>query len=149
MITLAVKEDIDNLLCWRNDPEMVRLSTSQRRVEWSEHCRWFESVLLEIDTLVFIIRHDLAKNDCGYVRLTQEENQAVISIFLIAGYRGKGIGISAINAAVRYAFKRWDIKKVIAYIREENESSINVFKKAGFYVEIGECPEGHLVMVTM
>ena len=55
-----------------------------------------------------------------------------ITYFIGNQYRNNGYAIEAVKAYVGYFFKRYNVPKMIATIREENISSWKVIEKAGF-----------------
>ena len=76
----AIKNDIDMIFRWRNDPWIVSLSTSRKTVTWEKHVQWFNNILVDDSRLLYIIESQ--ENELiGVVRLDKDDEQyAVISI---------------------------------------------------------------------
>lgn len=145
----ADASDIRLLFDWRNDPWIVSLSTSKRAVTWEEHEAWFESVLDHSRHLVFIVLSDDGI-PAGSLRLDLNNAEAVISIHLARSYTGIGLGPRAIEVGCRRAFEHWPtLSRIIAYIRNDNQSSIKAFTRASFRPSPGEtsCPQDHVALV--
>ncbi len=143
MLRLATPEDAETIFTWRNRPEVIELSTLKKAVTWPEHLQWYKEAIKGTDTLLYIIESDI-----GMVRLDRIGAEAFISITILDEYQGKGLGICAINSATREAFSHWDIKRVVAHIREDNERSIKVFKKCSYFEELCSL-DGHREFVSL
>lgn len=145
----ATIHDAQQVLVWRNEPWIVSLSSSQRRVTWEEHVAWFHYVLISDQHLLLIIEPDPGVS-VGIVRLDRvNEHQGRITIYLLREFTGQGIGVRAIVDACSRGFVRWPIHTIHAHIRNENYPSLSAFTKAGFVrVEPSlDCPKEHCEMV--
>ena len=84
----AVKNDIELIFRWRNDPWTVSFSTTRRTVTWEEHVPWFNKIFADDSRLLYIIESE-EKACVGVVRLDKnDESYAVISIYLCVSLRG-------------------------------------------------------------
>ncbi len=128
-----IKEDDKDLLFnWRNMDQIVALSSTQRKVEYTEHSKWFSSVLNSDNILAFIIEND-SQNSIGHLRFEKyNNNECTITVYLVPSRTGKGLGTEAILKGCIVASKRLNISKVIANVRTENLAGQSAFKKAGF-----------------
>lgn len=117
---------------WRNLNEIVILSSSQKKVTWKEHNKWFDETILDINTKIYIILNYL--DPIGQVKFQKSaDNECQIGIYLIADNVGKGMGPYIIDKSCKLIKKKWNNIKIInAEIRKKNERSIRAFKKAGF-----------------
>ena len=124
--------DKNLLYRWRNLNEIVILSSTQKRVTWKDHDKWFEDILLDINTKIYIILNSI--DPIGQVKFKKETDiECKIGIYLIAENIGKGMGSYLIDKSCKHIKKKWNNIKIInAEIRKENERSIRAFKKAGF-----------------
>ena len=126
--------DVELIFNWRNLPEIIALSSSQKSVSWSQHVIWFEKAIKHNNSLIMIIFDD--ELPIGQVRfdlLDTNNNKAEISIYLVAKATGQGHGANLIKNACYYAKHRWPrLLQVTAEIREVNIRSIKAFVKAGF-----------------
>jgi phosphinothricin acetyltransferase len=84
----------------------------------------------------FIIR--INQTICGYVLLNQYKKKdaydktAEVTIYLRPEYTGKGIGTKAIEYIEKYA-KEVGMHALIATICGQNENSINLFTRCGYF----------------
>jgi len=123
--------DKQMLFEWRNTPEIVLLSTSQKQVSQEEHSAWFDTIQNSDYTKVFIIEE--FNFPIGQVRFDRQDDGCQISIYLLPGHTGKGRGSELILTAIKNLSQVWkDIKWIDAHIRSENIQSIKAFEKAGF-----------------
>jgi len=134
---------------WRNNPWIISLGSSQQAITWEEHREWFQRMLADTRHLLLIIESDGGVG-AGTVRLDRtDEQRAVVTIYLLHEFTGRGLGVQALSDACLLSFTRWPIETIHAYIREDNRPSLSAFAKAGF-VDTGhapDCPAGHCEMV--
>lgn len=137
-------DDRELIFGWRNLPEIVALSSSRRTVTATEHAAWFTAALADPARLLLVIEAD--GEPVGHVRIDGEiGGAATVSIYLIPGRTGQGIGVPALRAACQRAFDR-GTTELYAFVREDNERSVAAFARAGFRApETGTrpCPAGH------
>jgi RimJ/RimL family protein N-acetyltransferase len=129
-------EDSDKILEWRNDPWIVSLSSSQRKVDAEEHKRWFQNALNDPAHSINLIMVDEA--EIGLLRLHRvDADEASISIYLRREFCGQGYGPRAIGLACEKAWTLWPISRISAITRKTNTASERSFKKNGFMVVTG------------
>lgn len=145
----AVLEDAQCIFEWRNGPWIVSLSTSQRTVTLEEHRQWMQKILGSRQHLLFVIEPE-AGLGAGTVRLERHKSRAVITIYLLREFTGRGFGVRAIQEACVKAFACWPVESIHACIRRNNQPSLSAFSKAGFAVADSSpnCPEDHCEMVV-
>ncbi|MBI4825111.1 MAG: GNAT family N-acetyltransferase [Nitrospirae bacterium] len=139
-------DDRSMIFQWRNTPSLVKLGSSGREVTWDEHCAWFERVLKDDKIRLFIISSD--NTPMGQVRFAKEEDAYIVTIYLIDGYTGKGIGVASLTECVKLMLKEDAHRSFIAFIKENNRASISAFSKAGFteLKDYTKTPSGHIAM---
>jgi RimJ/RimL family protein N-acetyltransferase len=128
----ATEHDVQTIFAWRNDPWIVELSARRTGVAWDQHVRWFNKVLHSGEHLLFVIEGE--NGGMGCVRLDRQGvAAAVVTIYLLQPYVGRGFGVAALRQACQAAFQNWSqLQTVHAYIRPENTPSLKAFAKAGF-----------------
>lgn len=135
MINLRfVKEiDADTIFHWRNDPWIVALSSTGNTVSREEHDSWYARMLDRNRHLFWIIESNLGEG-MGVARVDLESKEsAVITVYLLKQFAGKGRGPKAITMATNKAFDWWpNLKCINAFIRSDNIRSIQAFKKCGY-----------------
>ncbi|MBI5249433.1 MAG: GNAT family N-acetyltransferase [Desulfomonile tiedjei] len=131
----ATPEDMDQVFRWRNDPWLISESPGLSTVDWEEHVSWFSEVLDTESHQLFIIESEDGTG-MGSVRLDKAgKDRAIITIYLLQPYVGKGCGSIAIKEACNTGFGLWPwMESVHAYVRKDNKPSIMAFSKAGFKV---------------
>jgi len=129
----AAPEHCELVFGWRNLPEIVDLSSSRRQVSASEHREWYKSVLIDQNKPMFLIEE--SGSPVGLIRFeVNNSNEAEISVYLIPGKTGKGIGVLAISVGCNLFSDNDYVKRIIAKIRTDNLRSIKAFSKCGFHI---------------
>ena len=100
--------------------------------QWEAHRRWYSFVINSPSYLFYTIE-SLSREFLGTVKFELDEKEAAISVYLVKEIRGKGYSETVIiNSINELCFEKPHIKKISAYILEENEISQKVFLKIGF-----------------
>ena len=68
----------------------------------------------------------------GQVRIDKSNGEVIIGISIDKDFRGKSLGVDMLKLACDNYFELHPNAIIIAYIKEENISSYNIFNKAGF-----------------
>jgi SAM-dependent methyltransferase len=113
-------------------------------VSWEEHAKWFEATFRENTRKMFIVLVD--EEPAGQVRFDRQgDAEAVVSAYLLESFTGKGYGVEAIRLACREILGCWSIKRILAFVRQDNSAAQKAFSKAGFIEMLEEpsCPPGH------
>jgi RimJ/RimL family protein N-acetyltransferase/SAM-dependent methyltransferase len=134
----ANPQDARRIFDWRNDPWIVSLSSSGKPVTWEQHEQWFSRVLGGADHLLCIIVSDTGQ-EMGVARLDlePEKERAIITVYLLRTFTGRGFGPVAIREICELGFARWEkLETIHAIIRPGNEQSKRGFARAGF-----QCPQ--------
>ena len=127
----ATIEDMRMIYTWRNIPEIISLGKTQRPVEWDEHRKWFQEVVMGDNHLLLVV--SLGGKPIGQVRFDRlNDHSCEVSVLLLPQYTGRGLGVLALKHACWEAFARMDIKEIVATIRQDNRRSVSAFRKAGF-----------------
>ena len=116
---------------WANDPTIRSASFSSEPISWKRHSQWFQAKLLDSNCLFFIAL-DPDGVPIGQIRYELQVPEAVVSVSLASGQRGKGYGVHIIQSASRQVFESTSVKLIHAYIKPDNLSSIRAFTKAGY-----------------
>jgi len=125
------EDDCRLLWDWANDPQVREISFSSGPVSWEEHVRWFKSKINDPNCTVYIVTGEEGI-PIGQVRYDTSGDEAVISLNLDRGFRGKGYGSKAIRLACQELFERSRVSLIHAYVKQGNDTSVRVFVKAGF-----------------
>jgi len=130
-IRFVEKDDMMDLLSWRNDPETIIQSFNSKKVKRKEHENWFKNSLVNPKRNIFIII-DSDCNKLGQIRFDKDDDIAEISITINPDYRNKGIGNLAISKASKIFINNFNTNKIIAKVKNNNIKSLKAFKKANY-----------------
>lgn len=147
LLRLATAGDTRCIHSWRNDSWIVSLGSSGKTVTWEEHEAWLRGVLADPNHMLFVI--EIGGIGAGTVRLDRTRGDtAMVTIYLLREFTGKGFGVRALEDACTRGFSRWPIAAVHACIRADNRPSLGAFAKAGFAsTGASDCPPDHVQMV--
>lgn len=119
---------------WRNDPSTIRMSSTNKRVTWHEHNKWYEKQIVNKASNMYIAKKN--NSYLGVVRYEQiPSNKSIyeISINISPEERGKGIGKLVLQKSINCFLKDKSCCSLIkAKVKKENISSIKTFLKCGF-----------------
>lgn len=138
-IRLATAADCRAVWELANDPVVRAASFSSEPIPWEIHVNWFHRKLADANCL-FYLAEDADSALVGQARYDIEARQAVVSIALIAAYRGKGYAAETLRRASRMVFESGAADLIRAYVKPDNAPSLRAFARAGF-VENGSVPQ--------
>jgi UDP-2,4-diacetamido-2,4,6-trideoxy-beta-L-altropyranose hydrolase len=127
----ARPKDCELLYTWVNDPEVRANSFSSEVISRERHEEWFRKKLADSNAILYLVI-DPDESPIGQVRYDVEGSRALISISLGAGFRGKGYGGKCLSLAVEELFRSTSATVIDAYVKPANETSLQMFLKAGF-----------------
>lgn len=125
------EQDCEIIWKWANDPEIRSVSFSSEPIFWEEHVRWFKAKLND-PGCIFYVSLNSENDPIGQVLYDVEGDEAIVSISMDRRYRGKGYGSMVLWLSVQKLFDVSDVGVIHAYVKEDNESSVRAFVKAGF-----------------
>jgi RimJ/RimL family protein N-acetyltransferase/ubiquinone/menaquinone biosynthesis C-methylase UbiE len=143
------EQDMPLLFEWRNLDQIVAMSSTQRAVTWEEHTAWFSRIFNDKNCIVYIVEQD--NKPIGQIRFDLDgKNQAVVSIYLLPEYCGRGLGTSTLRSACGKLQERHPgLHAVQAKIRADNPRSMRSFEKAGFLAADAHGGEADLTLMTL
>jgi RimJ/RimL family protein N-acetyltransferase len=116
---------------WRNDKLVAAQSFSSDPIEFDQHKNWFESKLADPDSHLYVFQSD--DRDAGQVRFDQDNDSALISYSLDAGFRGKGLATPLLQCAIdTFCRENPVVRTLIAKVKKDNTASNRVFEKLEF-----------------
>lgn len=136
------------LLRWRNDPEIVRLGSSQEPVGPEEHHRWLAQQLSSEDALLMI--GEFGGIPYGQVRFNRCGDGATISVYVAPGLEGRGLGRGLIEAGRARVLELWPVARIVACVRRGNSRALHAFLASGFsHSNVNhDCPPEHVTLVS-
>ena len=126
------KEDIEQIFAWANDPDARNFSTNTKLITWDEHIVWFEAKLHDINSFFYILTDD-KDSKMGTIRFDRKGNQFILSYSIAKAYRGQGLGAEIITLGLDKLKIEVEISiEVIAFVKDTNAASFNIFSKLHF-----------------
>lgn len=130
----AVPDDMEQVFCLANDPEVRANSFSPAPIVFESHARWFAARIESPDTAIFVL--DLEGLVVAMVRYDRAAEEAEIDIVVLSAFRGRGLGVHILQASSAAAMRSLAVQRLRAVVLERNLASRQCFIKAGFS-EIG------------
>lgn len=127
----AVKEDMDLLYQWANDPAVRANSFTVSEIKYEEHQKWFLELLEDSLCRQYIYVYN--GEDIGQIRLTFAGDKAEIGYSIQTDKRCMGHGnemIRLIKQKVKDEFPY--VSKLIAKVKPSNAASIYCFENNQF-----------------
>lgn len=128
------KQDCDLVFSLSNDPLVRACSFNTKPIEYVQHCKWFAKTVSDVNTFFLLIFDN--KSFVGQVRFKRESEQStecVISLSITKEYRGKHIAGNFLQLGIEELKKNWyNIKTVVAEVKDENTASNALFLREGF-----------------
>ncbi|MBO5608331.1 MAG: GNAT family N-acetyltransferase [Treponema sp.] len=120
-----------------NDSLVRSNSFNTKRIEYKEHCKWFEKTLEDKNTLFFLVFADESEKEfIGQIRFKREcenSNECVISLSITEQFRGRHIAKEFLELGISELQMNWkNIDTIIAEVKDENIASNKLFEKEGF-----------------
>jgi RimJ/RimL family protein N-acetyltransferase len=127
----AIAADSPQLFEWRNHPSIRQVSRSTGLIDWTTHSLWLESTLANPDRAMLIGERD--GRPIGVVRFDITAAAAEVSIYLIPGFEGCGLGADLLLAAENWlARSRPDVRSLRGEVLGGNAPSHSLFVSAGY-----------------
>jgi len=131
-IRLVEEGDCKLLWEWANDPVVRSWSFSSESIPWSDHVKWFRRKLQDGNCRI-LVALDAAAVPAGQVRLDKGGAcEADVDITVDARLRGLGYASRVIDLAANWAFAKWGLMRLNAFVKAENVVSAKAFERAGF-----------------
>lgn len=133
---LAVFEDWQNILAWRNDPLTRQFSKTHDPIGETQHKEWLSRFLKSKDHFLFVVESADGGEPLGLVRFEPEIShgkECLVSINLNPKNRGQGLAKQILRLGIQaYDELSPDVLTLIAEIDASNHASIKTFSANGF-----------------
>lgn len=130
-IVKAKKNDLKFLLQVYNFYVQKKLFSTNRKIKYLDHKKWFEKNYLK-EKNIYIFISKIKKVKIGYVRYSNvKKNIFEVSLALKNNFIGLGLGKKMLNLSL----KKFLIKKklkIISKVKKDNKKSISCFLKNNF-----------------
>jgi UDP-2,4-diacetamido-2,4,6-trideoxy-beta-L-altropyranose hydrolase len=130
-IRRATLDDCEMVYEWRNADETRRYIFNTEAIPIETHWSWYRATL-ECANRVLLIG-EIDGSPVGVLRYDIGGDEALISIYLVPGGQGQGIGSYLIQCGSEWMRKHYpSIRRIVAEVVQENIASIRAFESAGF-----------------
>jgi UDP-4-amino-4,6-dideoxy-N-acetyl-beta-L-altrosamine N-acetyltransferase len=126
--------DLEEVLRWRNHPDVRQHMFTQHEIGLDEHARWFERA--SQDPARHLLIHERAGQALGFVQIHEIASGGIADWgFYLAPHAPKGTGAGLGLGALAYAFETARLHKICGQALASNERSISFHQKLGFQQE--------------
>lgn len=130
-IRRAWVDDCDSLYEWRNAEETRRYIFDDKPIPLESHRSWFQNALKNPDRILLI--GEIGNKPVGVLRYDLSGDEALISVYLVPGGQGQGVGSQLIHRGSQWIKENFpNIKTINAEIFKENVASLRAFESAGY-----------------
>ena len=131
MIRRAVPEDCDSIYDWRNAEETRSYIFNATPIPLEMHRQWYHNSLNNPSRLLLIGEHE--GKPVGVLRYDLDGAYALVSVYLVPGTQGQGIGTELIRNGSAWLHRHYpSVDTVKAEIFRENFASLRAFEAAGY-----------------
>jgi len=114
-----------------NDVQTRQASFDNASIPLDAHIEWFASKMADPNAILYTAT-DAVGTPLGYTRFQRDRDAATISLSLTKEHRGRGLGRTLLLLSCERLFAETDVLKIDAYVKPDNEASLNLFSSAGF-----------------
>ena len=127
-------KDLEQVLEWRNHPQVRQVMFTQHKISMQEHQKWFSRVRHEDGRQILI--YEEGDQPMGFVHFTNAVAGGIADWGFYASPDAlKGVGRRMGELALAYAFEQLDIHKVCGQALDFNAASIGLHQRLGFQQE--------------
>lgn len=131
-------EDSQEVFLWRNEKTTRAMAFFTEKISWETHQSWFSTAIRGRGQVLFIGVENVMKIGVCRFDLSEEDNEAEVSINLNPRARGKKLSARFLSAAIAQFKTEFPHTELLAKIRKENELSLKCFRKCGFKITSSE-----------
>ncbi|KKK38904.1 hypothetical protein WQ57_06020 [Mesobacillus campisalis] len=131
----AKDEDVNDVFKLSNEDYVRKYSINTTEIDWKEHKAWFENIM-NSDNHIFYVVTDRTNKFLGQLRYRVENEMATISISLCKSITGRGLSKTLVKNSIELiSEERYELKKIIAYVSNDNIASKKLFESIGFILQ--------------
>jgi len=128
--------DLDNIMSWVNDPEVVgKFAELGKPKTREEEADFLEKIVLSETDALFAVETERGKyvGNIGLHQIDGQRKQGRLAVILgNKEYCGKGYAQGAITELLRYAFEKRGLEEVWAVHLDGNSKMHHILEKSGF-----------------
>lgn len=126
--------DLEQVLAWRNHPEVRRFMYSTHEISLDEHRAWFKRTTLDPNTHLQI--YEKNGEALGFVNISRTRSLSIADWgFYVSPDAPRGVGVSLGDEALKFAFNELKLHKLCGQTLGFNDRSIAFHKRLGFTEE--------------
>jgi len=139
MLRPVMPEEIENLRCWRNDPDNAKYLRPIETITPEMQLAWYERDMQDADRYTFAVEEtDYIKQIVGSIALNNfQDDSAESNSVLLGDKRARGVAPTMMLLALHIAYTYFDCAKVYGTVNTKNIPSIMTNQKVG-YEKIGK-----------
>ncbi|MCG5102595.1 UDP-4-amino-4,6-dideoxy-N-acetyl-beta-L-altrosamine N-acetyltransferase [Oceanobacillus alkalisoli] len=129
-------EDKNNILKWRNSPEIAKFMYTDHNITESEHEKWFEKAVVEENGYYWIVEYK--GKEMGLASITNIDSlnlRCSTGFYLYKPRARKGIGTFVKYKLLKWCFSELKVEKVYSEHFVFNEAIINLNERLGLKQE--------------
>ncbi|MDD2970544.1 MAG: UDP-4-amino-4,6-dideoxy-N-acetyl-beta-L-altrosamine N-acetyltransferase [Lachnospiraceae bacterium] len=138
-LQLMTEEDTDDIIRWRNNPNIREKFIFRELFTRETHQRWINNQITKHNAVQFIIFEKDGNRKIGSVYLRdidQTHHKAEYGIFIGENdAQGKGFGTETAGLMIDYAFHELNLHRIFLRVYANNVQAIRSYEKAGFVEE--------------
>jgi UDP-4-amino-4,6-dideoxy-N-acetyl-beta-L-altrosamine N-acetyltransferase len=128
-------EDLERIVRWRNDPEILSRLFSHEKLTIEKQREWFAGLAGDKSRVSFIVEtlEGRAVGQGGFSHIDRHSRVAEMGIMI--GEReeqGRGLGTAAVRLLIDYGFRELDLHRISLRVLEGNERALNIYRRLGF-----------------
>lgn len=139
MLRLLDISDLDNVMQWVNDPELMKnFADFATRKSREEEKRFLEKIIASENDKAFSIESETGEyiGSAGIYQIHWPSRHGRLAIILgNKSYHGQGYAQNTINKVLKLAFEQYNLHKVWLLVFEDNKKVRHIYEKCGFKVE--------------
>jgi RimJ/RimL family protein N-acetyltransferase len=128
---MANENDTHIYYQWANDEVVRNNSYNTKKINLDDHINWFTKKLNSSECNFYFFTNE-ENIPVGQVRIDLSENENIIGISVDTNFRKFNFSTGMLVMASRDYFKKNKNNTIIAYIKEQNSTSLKTFLNAGF-----------------
>jgi UDP-2,4-diacetamido-2,4,6-trideoxy-beta-L-altropyranose hydrolase len=130
-LRLVREGDCRLLFDWAVDPAARAASFHTATISWEGHVRWLSERLQDRESVIYIGENAVG-DPVGMVRFEIKGESAVLSVNVAREFRGVGWGRGLIAFATRSLVRARSVRRIDAFVKPENDTSVRLFDGIGF-----------------
>jgi UDP-4-amino-4,6-dideoxy-N-acetyl-beta-L-altrosamine N-acetyltransferase len=129
--------DIEQVLAWRNLPEVAAYMYTDHRISDLEHVRWFAGAMTDETKKYWIIVLDGSPIGLvGLYDISRLHGRASWAFYVADPLaRGRGVGSTVERFVMRHVFEDLDLEKLCCEVLATNEGVVKMHERYGFHVD--------------